>query len=226
MTKEELYEWYQSEINKYSQELLSEGQIADCANNSHDYKIVHGRNLDFAVQCDREWKNYMLNLLLNIKTENNEADFIDIVDSLPFHDSHWQWFTKYRCLKSSEYDWFYVIADNKVQAICITNHPKESLFDKQDIFYIEYIAVAPWNRKSEYIKRKFHGLGALLIKAVCKYFNTAYHYRYGFSLSAVPQAKSFYGSIGMTAFPEYDHDSLSFYEMNEENTINFLGGSK
>lgn len=226
MTKEELYTWYQEEINKGSQELISEGTIISCNRKAYEYKIIHGRNLDFTIQCDQDWKKFVLEILSELRSKYSESEFIDIADSLPFHDFHWRWFEKYRCLETTRFDWFYIICDNQVQGVCITSHPKESLFDKQNIFYIEYIAVAPWNRKCDFIVRKFHGLGTLLIKTVCNYFMNIHHYRCGFALSAVPQAKSFYESIGMTPFPEHDHDNLFFYEMNEENTICFLGAKK
>lgn len=216
----------QSEINKSSCEVLCKGILTACDTSKYEYKIVHGRSIEFAIQCDKDWKSFMINTLSNLKMEYSECDFLDIADSLPFHDSHWDWFRKYRILNESAYDWFYIIADGTVQAVCITHHPRESLFDKKDIFYIEYIAVAPWNRKSDFIERKFQGLGTLLIKMVCQYFCDVHHYRYGFSLSAVPQAKGFYESIGMTAFPAYDYDLLSFYEINEENAKNFVGGAK
>lgn len=226
MTQEELYEWFLEENKKASIHILSEGTLEDNKKARHDYKVVHGRSIDYAISCDKDWKTFMIDTLSNIKIEYSETEFKKIADNLPFHDSHWGWFNKYRCLTESNYDWFYIIADNKVQAVCITCHPKISLFDKQNIFYIEYIAVAPWNRKSNFIERVYNGLGTLLIKSVCLFFHDMQHYRYGFSLSAVPQAKGFYESIGMTSFPEYDHHNLFFYEIDEKNTVSFLGGAE
>ena len=226
MTKEELYEWFQTENSKSSINTLKEGSLKDNKNIEHAYKIEHGRSIDYAIRCDRDWKSFMINTLSIIKMEHSGSDFIKIANNLPFHDSHWEWFTKYRCLTEVNYDWFYLAAENQIQAVCITYHPKESLFDREPIFYIEYIAVAPWNRKSDFIERKFHGIGSMLIQAVCHYFHDEKNYRYGFSLSAVPQATGFYESIGMKAFPEYDHDNLFFYELDEKSTYKFLGGTE
>lgn len=225
MTREEIFEWIQEEDRKTSIEILLEDSLKDLENNLHDFKVVHGRSIDYAIRCDRDWKKFMIEILSNIKVNYSPSEFIAIADSLPFHDSHWEWFTKYRCLAEFNYDWFYIIAENMVQAICITYHPKESLFDKKNIFYIEYIAVAPWNRKSTFIERRYKGLGTLLIKTICNYFHETKHFRYGFSLSAVPEAKGFYESIGMKPFKEYDHHNLSFYEIDEKSTSKFLGGT-
>lgn len=226
MTKEEIYEWFQAENSKSSIQTLVEGSLKDNKNFEHSYKIEYGRSIDYSIRCDRDWKNFMISTLSIMKQEHSENEFRQIADNLPFHDFHWKWFAKYRCLTELNYDWFYIIAENQIQAVCITYHPKESLFDKRPIFYIEYIAVAPWNRKSDFIERKFHGIGTLLIQAVCHYFHDVKKYRYGFSLSAVPQATGFYESIGMKAFPEYDHDDLFFYELDEKSAYKFLGGTE
>lgn len=226
MTKDELYTWYQDERDKISQETFAEGKIKACDSSEQKYKVLYGKNIDFTIQCNKEWGQFILNTILNIQHSYADSQFHEIVNNLPFHDSHWNWVSKYCCLNAEKYDWFYIISDNSVQAVCITYHPKKSLFDGNNIFYIEYIAVAPWNRKSKFIVRKFHGLGSLLIKTVCRYYYDICHYRLGFPLSAVPQAKEFYENIGMTPFPEYDKDQLFFYEMSPKNTELFLGGAK
>jgi hypothetical protein len=227
MTKNEVYEWYQTESHNAKTEVIDSGNSKSCTDSVFNYQIVHGKSIDYVLQCQQSWGKFILQTLTEIKQEClTDTDFIAKVNDLPFHDSHWNWMTKYCCLNATEYNWFYLLIEGKIEAICIISHPKESVFDKENIFYIEYIAVAPWNRRSKFISRTYSGLGTVLIKSICHYFIGTVGYRPGFSLSAVPQAIYFYEHLGMTPFPQYNHDSLFFYEMNEETTKSFLGGTK
>jgi hypothetical protein len=62
-----------------------------------------------------------------------------------------------------------------------------------------------------------------MIKQIQLYFIKTYQYSYGFSLLSLPQAESFYKSLGMKYFPEYDEGRLLFYEMDYENAILLVG---
>ena len=185
------------------------GQICDA-------HIFHGRSLEYVSEITNSWKHYMYDTIDRIEF-TNETELIEEISSLPFHDFHWEWGKKYNYYNSKEYDWFYFVINNKVEAISFCSSPKRSVIDSENIFYIEYIAVAPWNRNHKLIDRHFKGLGYILIKEISKYFHTCKNYRFGFSLSAVPQAINFYQQIGMIYFGQYNHDGLYFYEMNFEN---------
>jgi hypothetical protein len=78
--------------------------------------------------------------------EHKDQELLDIISSISNEDDHWRWFDKAIHLKGEEYDWFHLYADEKPQAVCIIYHPKESALEPGNIFYIEYLAVAPWNR--------------------------------------------------------------------------------
>ena len=139
-------------------------------------------------------------------------------------DYHWNWSKKALFYNTSEYDWFFLKTADGVQGVCLTFHPKESVFQKVDIFYIQYLSSAPWNRKSSLHERQYMGIGNEILKQVQYHFIKKHHYSYGFSLHSLPQSHAFYEHLGMVNFPEYnDADGLLFFEISKENAISFLG---
>ena len=205
---------------------ITTGNIIDSSSKKHEYKIIHGKNINFNFLLNKTWKNFELSLLQKFyKKGMDETEVIQLLRDLQFHDLHWDWMNKYtRYSNDLVYDWFFITVEDSIQAVSLTMHPKESVFEKDSIFYIEYIAVAPWNRTSDKYKKIYSGLGTLIIKAICNYFSENLQYRPGFSLSAVPEAIPFYQKIGMTPVPAFDKAGLSFYEFEREKAVNFLGG--
>jgi hypothetical protein len=115
--------------------------------------------------------------------------------------------------QGDEYRWFFMIAEGYPQAACLTYHPKPSAIDGKGIFYIEYVAVAPWNRENPMCKRSFKGVGKVMVNEINTYANAHLGLRPGFSLHALPKAIGFYESIGMERFPAFDKNGLPYFEM-------------
>lgn len=222
----DVYNRIQAEITEERLVLIKNPLLSDANGNTHEAQLLLGKSLKHALFCNKEWREFELSVAENIILTQPAKIANSSLESLPFHDRHWNWLKKYRILNGDDYDWFYVVTNGKLQAICITRHPYESVLDKKNIFYIEYISVAPWNRPGSFYKRIFKGVGSVLIQGICNYYNKEKGYRPGFALSAVPQAKGFYEHIGMTPIPEKDHDFLSYYEMSEEKSLNFMQGAK
>jgi len=150
---------------------------------------------------------------------------IILQENIMLEDKHWNWIWKASHYNSSEYNWFFLKTQEGVQGVCITFHPKESKLQKVDIFYIEFISSAPWNRKSTLHDQQYKGIGTEIIKQVQYYFLKKLNYCHGFSLLSLPQARKFYEKIGMINISKYDEDKrLFFYEMSKENAILFLEG--
>lgn len=208
-------------------ECLVQKKIKDCTGKEYSYEIIHDKNYKYNCMCNISWKTFELKILDDVVPDScNDEQFYQYLSALQFHDIRWNWEKKYLYYSDENtYDWFFIIIDGKIQAVTLISHPKKSVINGDDIFYIEYIAVAPWNRTSSFYSRQFSGLGSILMKTVSKYYSTKYGYRDGFSLSAVPQAIPFYKKIGMTAFPVYDANGCFFYEFEEEKASKFLRGA-
>lgn len=187
-------------------ELIADGS-------SVTYTIHLGWDLTIAHMCDRSWGGFNVALLRHIRElELSGKDINPILDSAQLEDHHWRWLDKTLHYRGDRYKWFFLVAENYPQAACLVDQPKSSVVGIGDIFYVEYIAVAPWNRVNALAERSFKGVGSKLLDFVISYAKNQLGLRHGFSLHSLPKAESFYKKIGMTPFPEYDKDGLKFFE--------------
>lgn len=140
-------------------------------------------------------------------------------------DADWNWVKKaaFWC-NSDEYTWFTLKSDNsQIEAILIAYHPKKSILENGDVFYIDYLATAPWNRNTPNTKKEFSGIGTKLIKAVARYYSETVGIKPGFLLHSLPGAKGFYKSIGMQELGiDCNKEDLMVFEMMSQDCSNFL----
>lgn len=190
-----------------------------------DYQLHHGWDPAKAWLCDKNWPLFNLKLMRFIKNQHYDANSLTkILEQIQIDDDHWRWLEKSLRYKSTEYDWFFLMADKLPQAACLIYHPKASALAEGDIFYIEYVAAAPWNRKNPMQDRVFKKLGSIIINYAVHYAHTELKLRYGFSLHALPKATGFYQGIGMQRYAPLDKDILSYFEMPEQRAIELAVG--
>ncbi|MFM4851168.1 GNAT family N-acetyltransferase [Aeromonas caviae] len=192
----------------------SHGYIKNSNNDNVKYEIFVGWDLAMANQCDKMWGYFNTELIQFIVDKSYSEEELRTIESyIQLSDSHWNWLTKSCVYKSEEYKWFYLYAEDKPQAACLIYHPKESVLHDGKIFYIEYIAVAPWNRKNPMRDRDLIGLGKVMIQFAMRYASVTLGLQLGFSLHSLPTATGFYESLGMLHYEQHDKDMLKFYEM-------------
>lgn len=205
--------------------IVEESEISDLDDNNHGYVINHGLDVLSSHQCDQQWGKFNFQLLDFVKNfECSEEEREEMISGLFIEDAHWDWLVKSYLYKADEYDWFYLIVEDQVEAVCLIYHPKGSAIDEADIFYVEYVAVAPWNRNNPMQKQKFKGLGTILIKRAVQFSIDALGLRPGFSLHSLPSAEGYYRHLGMQDFPERQKERLKYFEMPEENALTFVEG--
>lgn len=197
-------------------------EISDCDGNKFNADIVNGWDLGPASQCDSLWGGFSYQILEFIK-ESDESIQQQLLDDCHLEDFHWRWLAKHKNYHSDQYNWFFLMADGVPQASCLIYHPKKSSQSDDDIFYIEFLAVAPWNRPNPIKKQSFKGLGSLLLKAVIMHAENELGMKKGFSLHSLPKAEGFYSKIGMIRVTGLDKDSLAYFEMLEIPKQDFLG---
>lgn len=186
-------------------------------------ELYEGFDANTIESLQESWaKENTKRLQVLIDKKNNEqltiADIKQLLDENHFNDAGWNYQTKALHYNSGNYTWVYAIINGHIEAVCIINHPKNSRIDAQDIFYVEYLAVAPWNRNTMFGARKYKGLGTKILSACSKEFNAKLKYRCGFSLHSLAQAFSYYISIGMQDFGiDPDKENLNYLEMNAIN---------
>lgn len=186
--------------------------------------INQGWDIASANQCDKRWGHFNLQLMNYVKTlDVAEEARNEILVGLSLEDFHWDWLVKSCVYKTSEYHWFYLIAEEQVEAVCLMFQPKSSVIDSKEVFYIEFLSVAPWNRNNPMEDKKIKGLGKKLLSAVTKYSVEVLGLRPGFSLHSLPKAEGFYTYIGMLDFPEHEKQGMKFFEMPEVSAQQIIG---
>lgn len=208
---------------------FEEGTITKNDGTLVPYSISFGWNLIKALACDKEWKEYRTQILIHLKEDCDEQKRNELLTKIQFEDYHWKWFGKSLRHNQDEYKWFFLTTESAVQAACLIYFPKPSALDNSDIFYIDFIAVAPWNRFTPLEEKRFNGIGKKILQAIIKYLTTNLGYQYGFSLHSLPQAQGFYKHIGMVHFEQFDKveapdcDPLHYFEINHVNSMKFVG---
>lgn len=188
-----------------------------------EYQLHVGWDFVQAYFCDKTWGPFNIALMDFIqKQKYDDATLAGVLADIQIDDAHWDWFAKSFGYKTDEYVWFFLIADGNPQGACMIYHPKKSAFEEGDIFYIEYVAVAPWNRKNPMGSRVFKGIGSLLIKAAIQYATEVLHLKHGFCLHALKRAAPFYAGIGMRPEPSLDKPHLQYFEMLDKAAADFM----
>ncbi len=184
-----------------------------------NYQILTGWDMKLSQQCDQQWSEYNIELFQFIHDNFKDSELDEILESIQLEDKHWNWFNKSIHLYSDSYKWFYLLCDEEIQAVCVIYQPKKSILSSKQIFYIEFIAVAPWNRKNSIRDKKFRGLGTLLISSVLKYAIDELKLTPGFSLHSLPQATGYYKSLGMLHCEVADKERLKYFEIPSEKAV-------
>ncbi|MGX5218285.1 GNAT family N-acetyltransferase [Pseudomonas segetis] len=203
---------------------ILQGFKPDVTGTPVEYSILHGWDARLAKKCDEEWGAYNIEVLRHLRTvSTSEAELIAHVEKLHMEDAHWCWLGKAFFYTSSEYNWFFLVANGSVQGVCLIYHPKDSVIDGRGIFYIEYVAVAPWNRPNPLAVVQFKGVGSELIKTASHYAVDHLGLQAGFCLHSLPKAIGYYTKLGMVECPQHSKDGLMYFEMPVECAGEFLG---
>lgn len=198
-------------------------QTLKCLHTGNDipYTISDGIDLRTTVSLDMDWSEEKARVFGQLIAENpgaldDPAKWGELLDAYQLNDFHWAWAQKAQQCNSAEYFWFYLKADGKVQAACIIKHPKESRADSAGIFYVDYLAVAYWNRRRNGYARRFDGVGTKLLVHAINYSINVLGYRPGFSLHSLPSSEGYYRSLQMTDYGiDAGYQNLRYFEASE-----------
>jgi hypothetical protein len=204
-----------SKKKKGSLQEIEQGELTHVSKKKVPYKIVNGWDLKSSLECDTLWKQGWLALFKQIQqAEPDETKQNDILASISTEDIHWDWFKKAVDSGTDEFEWFHLYADGKPQAACLIYHPEASALEPGDIFYVEFVAVAPWNRTSGLRPREFRGLGEIILRAAQRFAVKELKLRPGFCLHSLPKAEGFYMKLKMVKVDgKVDEQSLAYYEL-------------
>jgi hypothetical protein len=208
---------------KGSLQEVEHGELTHISRSKVHFSIVHGWDAKASLQCDAMWKGAWLELLEQIEqSEPDEARRAEILESISMEDAHWRWFDKAIAFSSDEYEWFHLHADAKPQAACLIYHPKPSALEAGDIFYVEFVAVAPWNRTCKIRPREFGGLGEIILRAAQRFAVKQLKLRPGFCLHSLPKAEAFYTKLQMVKIADHAKNSMSYFELPQALALNLV----
>ncbi|WP_392342487.1 GNAT family N-acetyltransferase [uncultured Shewanella sp.] len=195
--------------------IIANGSVAGEDGKDHLYEVKEGIDLLKTMKIQSDWTDAFIKRFSQLIIDNPSTTQAALITDNNLQDSHWDWINKAIHLNTSDYIWFSLEIDNHIQAVVVIFHPKKSRIEDRDVYYIDYLAVAPWNRVIGQDQRQFKGLGSLLLKEAGKYIDSHLLYQYGFSLHSLPQAATYYQRIGMVDFgPDPTKDNLHYFEMD------------
>jgi hypothetical protein len=191
------------------------------------FKIVHGWSLESSAECDMHWKRGWVALFKQIrKAESDPTKRAEILATISTEDYHWDWFGKAVGASTDEFEWFHLYAEGRPQAACLIYHPKPSALDPGDIFYVKFVAVAPWNRPCKIRPAKFKGIGKSIICAAQRFAVKELKLRPGFCLHSLPKAEGFYRKLKMVKIAgKEDAEKLPYYELPQAHATELMEAS-
>ncbi|HEV2692705.1 MAG TPA: hypothetical protein VG347_07380 [Verrucomicrobiae bacterium] len=194
---------------------IEHGELLHISEEKFPYKIIHGWDLTASHECDRLWKEGWVAIFKQIEQlEPDEKKQAELLASISTEDIHWNWFAKAVNSSTDEYEWFHLYANNKPQATCLIYHPEASALESGDIFYVKFVAVAPWNRKCDFRPREFKRLGEIILRAAQRFAVKELKLRPGFCLHSLPKAEEFYTKLKMVKVSgKEDAQLLPYYEL-------------
>jgi len=203
---------------------IDAGQLIHRDGHKVTYEVKNGWDPETCAQCDALWGAYSVELLGHIAHLGLTGDKLtEVIGSMQLEDHGWSWAKKAELMIEDGFEWFYLFAEGKPQGACVIYHPKESVLRKANIFYVEFLVAAPWNRDCSIRKREIRGVGTALLRAAQRYSVDQLKLSVGFSLLSLPQAVGYYRKLKMIYIKEHDHKRLSYFELPEDVATELMG---
>lgn len=188
------------------------------------YEVGNGWSPDTCAACDQAWGAYTVEFLDFIAHQGFSGDELArVLQSMQTEDSHWDWSTKAILTMTKGYEWFYLVAEGRPQGVCVIYHPEKSHLADVDIFYVHFLAVAPWNRDCSIRKRELKGVGTALLRAALRFSVNQLKLSAGFSLHSLPQAVVYYKKLKMVNLSEHDKGMLAYFELPADMATALMG---
>ena len=139
-------------------------------------------------------------------------------------DSHWDWNEKRESMLGSVHRMFGLVDGESVEALMRVDLSKPSRIQPTPytpVVYVDYLAVAPWNRTPVQVKRRFNGLGKVLLgAAVSISIEEGMDGRCG--LHSLQQSEGFYLRAGMEDLGVDAGCKLKYFEFSPHAARKFL----
>lgn len=179
---------------------------------------IRDEHLEF---CRKHWGPHIRRLQDKVISGKLSHDFSPT-------DYYWDWSWKLgEYARFRSFAEFCITKKNSVEGMMLLGDPvssRTSLGGQDTALFLEYLAVAPWNREKSLVSRRFRGVGSLLI---CLGIRWSRSNGCGgrLALHSVPGALDFYHALGFRDFgPVSDRTDSDFHymELDERTATGFL----
>lgn len=158
--------------------------------------------------------------------DRTSEKWLEIRGALEVQDQHWDWGTKSSVAPGTNRRVLSLLNGNEVEAamVLVTGRTSREPGTPLPILYVDYLAVAPWNRRTFQNPQRFRHLGTVMIGAAVELSLTlGLDGRCG--LHSLPQSEGFYRRIGMRDFGlDAAYSSLRYFEFDAAAARNLRNG--
>lgn len=185
-------------------------------------------HLDFmeaqwAPAIKRQYDLAILQFFQLPQAEQVPEKWIEILGKLEVQDHHWKWRTKCSIAPGTKRRVFSLLSSGEVEAamVLLSGENSRDTTVVLPILYVDFVAVAPWNRKAIQNPQRFRGLGTVMLGAAVE-ASRALGLDGRCGLHSLPQSEGFYQHIGMRDFGlDGAYESLRYFEFDSASAQNF-----
>lgn len=151
------------------------------------------------------------------ESSRTDEEFQRLLGKFGAPDEHWKWRAKCTVVAGSNQKILGLVNGSDVEAAMLLHLGKLSRDPTpQPIVYIDYVAVAPFNRREIQIPQRFKHLGTVLLGAAVE-TSVAMGRDGRCGLHSLPQSEGFYRHLGMTDRGiDLAYDSLRYFEFDAQ----------
>lgn len=153
-----------------------------------------------------------------------DATFVEILGRLGIPDKHWNWSRKCAVAPGSNRSVYGLLNDDHVEAAMMLLLGKGSRITASGlpIVYVDYLAIAPWNRTAVQYPERFRKLGTVMLGAAVEVSRTlGMEGRCG--LHSLPSSEGFYRRFGMKDLAiDPNYHNLRYFEFESHAAMSFL----
>ncbi len=179
---------------------------------------------NWAPALKRQYDLAILEFFQLPSADQTPEKWLETLGQFSVQDHHWNWRNKSAIAPSSGRRILSLLNAAEVEAAMMLLFGKKSRDPTTPlpIVYVDYVAVAPWNRKVVQHPQRFKNLGTVMLGvAVAMSIATGLDGRCG--LHSLPQSEGFYRRIGMADFGiDVAYASLRYFEFSAQAAINFV----
>lgn len=189
---------------------------------------LDGAHVDFIEQrwqpmLQRQYDLALLNFFQLPEVSQTDEKWVEMLGKFDAQDSHWEWRTKCSVAPGTNRRILALLNAGDVEAaMCLRFGKQSRAAEPLPIVYVDYVAVAPWNRKAIQNPLRFRRLGTVMLgTAVAVSTSMGLEGRCG--LHSLSQAEGFYRRIGMSDFGnDAANSSLRYFEFSDKAAREFM----